>query len=73
MKTWFIAAPLALFAQVALAQDAPPPAPSAGPGAEAAAAPAPQTKRRQGGDMRHCLKLKDNQAIIRCAEPGRRP
>ena len=29
--------------------------------------------RRQGADMRHCLKLKDSRAIIRCAEPGRKP
>ena len=30
-------------------------------------------KRRQGRDMRRCLKLKTNAAIIRCAEPGRKP
>ncbi len=29
--------------------------------------------RRQGADMRHCLDLKRNAAIIRCAEPGRKP
>lgn len=29
--------------------------------------------RRQGADMRHCLDLKDSRAIIRCAEPGRKP
>ena len=28
---------------------------------------------RQGRDMRHCLNLKTNEAIIRCAEPGRKP
>jgi hypothetical protein len=27
---------------------------------------------RQGGDMRHCLEKSSTQAIIRCAEPGRR-
>ncbi|MBI3432977.1 MAG: hypothetical protein HY018_12295 [Hydrogenophilales bacterium] len=30
-------------------------------------------KQRQGRDMRRCLKLKTNAAIIRCAEPGRKP
>lgn len=29
--------------------------------------------QRQGRDMRRCLNLKTNQAIIRCAEPGRKP
>jgi len=29
--------------------------------------------RRQGADMRRCLELKDSRAIIRCAEPGRKP
>lgn len=37
----------------------------------------PQTsskvKRRQGADMRHCLDKKDPKAVIRCAEPGRKP
>lgn len=30
-------------------------------------------KQRQGRDMRHCLNLKTNEAIIRCAEPGHKP
>lgn len=30
-------------------------------------------RRRQGADMRHCLDKKDPKAIIRCAEPGRKP
>lgn len=30
-------------------------------------------KQRQGRDMRRCLSLKTNEAIIRCAEPGRKP
>lgn len=29
--------------------------------------------KRQGKDMRNCLKLESNEAIIRCAEPGRKP
>jgi hypothetical protein len=29
--------------------------------------------RRQGADMRPCLDLKSNAAVIRCAEPGRKP
>ncbi|NTV88348.1 MAG: hypothetical protein HGA21_16600 [Burkholderiaceae bacterium] len=31
------------------------------------------TVKRQGGDMRHCLNKKTTKAIIRCAEPGRKP
>lgn len=30
-------------------------------------------KQRQGRDMRRCLNLQTNEAIIRCAEPGRKP
>jgi hypothetical protein len=30
-------------------------------------------KPRQGRDMRRCLNLKTDAAIIRCAEPGRKP
>ena len=30
-------------------------------------------KQRQGSDMRRCLNLKTNEAIIRCAEPGSKP
>jgi hypothetical protein len=29
--------------------------------------------RRQGADMRRCLDQKTNAAVIRCAEPGRKP
>lgn len=32
-----------------------------------------KAKLRQGADMRRCLNLKTNEAIIRCAEPGRKP
>lgn len=35
--------------------------------------PAPHKVKRQGGDMRRCLNQKTNKAIIRCAEPGRKP
>lgn len=74
MKPQFIVLPLWMLAGAALAQEAAPPAePPAAPVAEASAAPAVQTKRRQGADMRHCLNLKDDKAIIRCAEPGRKP
>ena len=34
---------------------------------------ASKTLQRQGRDMRRCLKLKTNEAIIRCAEAGRKP
>lgn len=77
MKPRFIVLPLWMLAGAALAQDAAMPSePSAAPAAEApaapAAAPAAKAQRRHGADMRHCLGLKDNKAIIRCAEPGRR-
>lgn len=32
-----------------------------------------KAKPRQGTDMRRCLNLKTSEAIIRCAEPGRKP
>jgi len=65
----------------AMAQDAaqettPVPAESVAPPAAAQTqeqmAPS-KPKRRQGHDMRRCLDLKTNEAIIRCAEPGRKP
>ncbi|MBN8771465.1 MAG: hypothetical protein J0I46_07875 [Thiobacillus sp.] len=73
--------PLLCAANLALAQDAMPAA-AAAP-ADTAEAPATvqapaqmapnKPMRRQGRDMRRCLKLKTNAAIIRCAEPGRKP
>jgi len=77
MKIGFIALPLWLMASAGMAQDAEraaDPAPAA-PAAQAAAAPAEaaKPKRRQGADMRRCLELKDDRAITRCAEPGRKP
>lgn len=78
MKPRFIVLPLWMLAGAALAQEAatPPESPAAtavvAPAATAAA-PAAKPQRRQGADMRHCLDLKDAKAIIRCAEPGRKP
>lgn len=83
MKTttgWMIL-PLLCAASVAMAQEG---GQQASPGAaEPVAAQAPvqiqdqatmrQTVRRQGADMRRCLQLKTHAAIIRCAEPGRKP
>lgn len=72
MKTGFVVLSLVLALPSARAQDAaPPPAPASSD--QAAAAVPAEPKRRQGADMRHCLELKDNKAIIRCAEPGRKP
>lgn len=81
MKIGLMTLPLLCAANLALAQDATPAA-AAAPAdtAEAPAmvqAPAQMAPnkpiRRQGRDMRRCLKLKTNAAIIRCAEPGRKP
>jgi hypothetical protein len=78
MKPRFIVLPLWMLAGAAFAQDAAmPPEPPAAAVAEtpaaAVAAPVAKPQRRQGADMRHCLDLKDDKAIIRCAEPGRKP
>lgn len=77
MKIWFIMLPLLAVADAGIAQDAErEAAPSAMEATRPAArdkAAAPMPKKRQGADMRHCLDLKDRLAIIRCAEPGRKP
>lgn len=80
-KIGLMTLPLLCAANLALAQDAMPAA-AAAP-ADTAEAPATvqasaqmapgKPMRRQGRDMRRCLKLKTNEAIIRCAEPGRKP
>jgi hypothetical protein len=85
MKTKFglVLLPLVCAASVAIAQDAGPDA--APPSAASVAVPdkaptpapdqaaSPAARPRQGADMRHCLGLKTTKAIIRCAEPGRKP
>lgn len=85
MKTWLITLPFLCLAGGAMAQDAAPDAASAP--ADAAASPAraeaadavpvkaakPKMRQRQGGDIRRCLDKKDNEAIIRCTEQGRKP
>lgn len=75
MKIGLMTLPLLCAANLALAQDAMPAAAAApADSAEAPAQMAPNKPlRRQGRDMRRCLKLKTNVAIIRCAEPGRKP
>jgi DnaK suppressor protein len=84
VKTWLITLPFLCLAGGAMAQPAPDAAPAP---AEATAAPAkaeakdaapakaakPQMRPRQGGDIRSCLDKKDNKAVIRCAEHGRKP
>lgn len=71
MKYRFIVWPLGMLAGAALAQDVPPP-PASPPAAAAVEAPAAKPQRRLGADMRHCLELKDDKSIIRCAERGRK-
>lgn len=77
MKTWFITLPFLCAVGVSFADDV---------GKEGAAEQAVATnstqsresmharapKRLPAGDMRHCLDLKSNAAIIRCAETRRK-
>ena len=77
MKNWLIALPL-LFA-FGLAQADEPPKPSEPVNAAATPAKAMHAKsskqkvrRLPRGDLRFCLELKDNEAIIRCSETGRK-
>ncbi|MES2370259.1 MAG: hypothetical protein V4554_12355 [Pseudomonadota bacterium] len=80
-KIGLMTLPLLCAANLVLAQE-PAPAAAAAPADIAEAPTTAQTPaqmapskpmRRQGRDMRRCLKLKTNEAIIRCAEPGRKP
>jgi hypothetical protein len=85
VKTWSITLSLLCAAGIALADDnAPAPAPAVQPEAAAVAvtekaAPAKpkhhraawKAKRLPRGDLRKCLELKDNMAIIQCAENRR--
>jgi hypothetical protein len=77
MKNWLIALPL-LFALCLAKADVPPP-PSEPANTAATPTKAMYTKSDKHrvrhlprGDLRYCLKLKDNEAIIRCAETGRK-
>lgn len=82
MKMLLMVLPLMCAAGAALAQGS---APDGAPGVETmqeqeqpqAPAQAQLATRpvmqRQGADMRRCLQLKSNRAIIRCAERGRKP
>lgn len=82
MKTWLITLSLLCAAGIATAEDKmpAPAAQSEATMAKEAAAPAEpakpmrqhRTKRLPRGDLRHCLDLKDNEAIIRCSETGRK-
>jgi len=79
MKTWLITLPLLCAVGVAQA-DGPAMLPSS-PQPEAAAAPTKveparstwhKPRRLPRGDLRDCLALDGNRAIIRCAETGRK-
>lgn len=79
MKTWLITLPILCAATLAMADDIPPEPTGAQPQAvmsQETAKPAKtmhhRTKRLPRGDLRKCLDLKDNEAIIRCAETGRK-
>ena len=79
MKTWLITLPLVCAVGVVMADDAAM-APSSTQAEAAmtrdAAEPARgkwhKPKRLPRGDLRHCLELEDNMAIIRCAEGWRK-
>ena len=82
MKIWLITLPLLFAAGIALADGME----SEQPADQSDNAMAPtdihktssarhhewKPKRLPRGDLRHCLELKDNQAIIRCAETTRK-
>ena len=82
MKTWLTTLPFLFAAGIATAADktpAPAPQPEAAMAKEAAAPAEPakpmrhtRIKRLPRGDLRHCLDLKENEAIIRCSETGRK-
>jgi hypothetical protein len=80
MKTWMITLPFLLVAGIATAADpAPTPQPEVAPAAEQAAPAKPAKAKRHKvrhlprGDLRSCLELKDNKAIIACSEKRRKP
>lgn len=68
MKTWFISLPLVCGVGVAMAEGVE----TDGTASQTAASPAQKQtikpKHPARGDLRHCLDLKTNEAIIRCAE-----
>ena len=77
MKTWFITLPFLCAVGVSFADDVG----KEGVAEQAVATSSTQTresmhartlKRLPAGDMRHCLGLKSNAAIIRCAETRRK-
>lgn len=77
MKNWLIALPLLFAFGLAKADDPPKPSePANTVTTPAKAMPAKSSKhkvrRLPRGDLRYCLELKDNEAIIRCAETGRK-
>ena len=81
MKTWLITLPLLCAVNIAMADDMAPEPSNAQPEAAMAkdtAKPAKpmrhttRVKRLPRGDLRHCLELTDDEAIIRCAETGRK-
>jgi hypothetical protein len=75
MKLWLIALPLLFGAAFAQAEDAISPAMKPSAASADIAKPLPikkvhkhKMKRMQATDRRHCLELKTNLEIIRCAE-----
>jgi hypothetical protein len=78
MKIEYMIVPLLCATAAAGAQDAarpesPGPAPAEDRALIRDTSPATGPKRRQGADVRRCLDQKSQQAIIRCAEAGRKP
>lgn len=81
MKIWLMTLPFLCGVGVAMADDIEGEGPAAQQQAESAAAAAPAHPRMARhaagrlphGDIRHCLDMKTNAAIIRCAESRRKP
>jgi hypothetical protein len=77
MKRWLIALPLLFAVSLAKADDKPPQKEPPKADAPPAKVSHPE-KRKHGprhlpkGDLRYCLDLKNNEAIIRCSETGRK-
>lgn len=79
MKTCLLTLPLLFAVNVALADDMSPEQPKAQTDAakvqekaKAASAMGHRSRHLPRGDLRKCLELKGNDAIIRCAETGRK-
>ena len=68
MKTWFISLPLVCMVGVALAEGGEMDTTANQAATAAAKTKVAKPKHPPRGDLRHCLDLETNEAIIRCSE-----